>query len=139
MEIEAPRADRRQSQARTGTTDSGFGTATQSHQANQVQTIRLLRGKWFPQEGGLRIWRTCPSAVSVVQNRGIESLGYTGVPNMIQGQPGVYTSGYSATPFDSAVVLRGFSSDPGNRVSLLYDGRSLNTASGGRQLDVHIS
>jgi len=49
---------------------------------------------------------------------------------MIQGQPGVYTSGYSATPFDSAVVLRGFSNEPGNRVSLLYDGRTLNTPLG---------
>src|SRR5208283_3062501 len=71
-----------------------------------------------------------PSAVSIIQNRGIESLGYSGVPNMLQGQPGVYTSGYSATPFDSTVVLRGFSSDPGNRVSLLYDGRTLNTPLG---------
>ncbi len=49
---------------------------------------------------------------------------------MIQGQPGVYTSGYSATPFDSAVVLRGFSNESNNRVSLLYDGRSLNTPLG---------
>ncbi len=49
---------------------------------------------------------------------------------MLQGLPGVYTSGYSATPFDSTVVLRGFSSDAGNRVSLLYDGRALNTPLG---------
>jgi len=46
---------------------------------------------------------------------------------MIQGLPGVYTSGYSGTPFDSDVVLRGFSAAPANRVLLLYDGRSLNT------------
>lgn len=69
-----------------------------------------------------------PSAVSIVDNRGIESLGYTGVPNMIQGLPGVYTSGYSGTPFDSEVIIRGFSNVPQDRVMLLYDGRPLNSA-----------
>jgi iron complex outermembrane receptor protein len=47
---------------------------------------------------------------------------------MIQGLPGVYTSGYSGNPFDSQVVLRGFSTSPANRVLLLYDSRSLNSA-----------
>jgi iron complex outermembrane recepter protein len=130
VEIEAPRTDRRQTQARTGTTDTGFGTGDPIPSGQPGSDYPLTPGEVVSTGGRPQNLANVPSAVSVIQNRGIESLGYTGVPNMIQGQPGVYTSGYSATPFDSAVVLRGFSSEPGNRVALLYDGRSLNTALG---------
>ncbi|MBI5252698.1 MAG: TonB-dependent receptor [Desulfomonile tiedjei] len=130
VEIEAPRADRRQTQARTGTTDSGFGTGDPIPSGQPGSDYPLTPGEVVSTGGRPQNLANVPSAVSIIQNRGVESLGYTGVPNMIQGQPGVYTSGYSATPFDSAVVLRGFSSDPGNRVSLLYDGRTLNTPLG---------
>jgi len=130
VEIEAPRADRRQSQAITGTTDFGFGTGDPIPSGQPGSDYPLTPGEVVSTGGRPQNLANVPSAVSIVQNRGIESLGYAGVPDMLQGQPGVYTSGYSGTPFDAAVVLRGFSNDPGNRVALLYDGRSLNTALG---------
>lgn len=130
VEIEAPRADRRQSQARTGATDAGFGAGDSIPSGQPGSDYPLTPGEVVSTGGRPQNLANVPSAVSIVQNRGIDALGYTGVPNMIQGQPGVYTSGYSATPFDSAVVLRGFSNEPGNRVSLLYDGRTLNTPLG---------
>ena len=68
-----------------------------------------------------------PSAVSIVENRGIEAQGNLGVPNMLQGLPGIWTSGSSAVPFDNTVAIRGFSLSSQNRVMLLYDGRMLNT------------
>jgi iron complex outermembrane recepter protein len=122
--------NQRQTQARTGSTDTGFGTGQPIPGGQPGSDYPLTPGEVVSAGGRPQNLANVPAAVSIVQNRGIESLGYVGVPNMLQGVPGVYTSGYSATPFDSTVVLRGFSSDPGNRVSLLYDGRSLNTPMG---------
>ncbi len=130
VEIEAPRQDRRQSQARTGTTEGGFGTGDPIPSGQPGSDYPLTPGEVISTGGRPQNLANVPSAVSIVPNRGVESLGYIGVPNMIQGQPGVYTSGYSGTPFDAAVVLRGFSNEPGNRVSMLYDGRTLNTPLG---------
>ncbi|MGB6067578.1 MAG: TonB-dependent receptor [Desulfomonilaceae bacterium] len=130
VEIEAPRTERRQTEARTGSTDSGFGTGEPIPSGQPGSDYPLTPGEVVSTGGRPQNLANVSSAVSIIQNRGVESLGYIGVPNMIQGQPGVYTSGFSATPFDAAVVLRGFSSEPGNRVSLLYDGRTLNTPLG---------
>ncbi|MBI5250036.1 MAG: TonB-dependent receptor plug domain-containing protein, partial [Desulfomonile tiedjei] len=128
VEIEAPRSDRRQTQARTGTTDGGFGTGDPIPSGQPGSDYPLTPGEVVSTGGRPQNLANVPSAVSIVENRGIESQGYTGVPNMVQGLPGVYTSGYSGNPFDSQVVLRGFSASPSNRVLLLYDSRSLNSA-----------
>ena len=130
VEVEAPRQTQRQAEARTGSTEAGFGTGQPIPGGQPGSDYPLTPGEVVSAGGRPQNLANVPAAVSVVQNRGVESLGYVGVPNMVQGLPGVYTSGYSATPFDSSVVLRGFSSEPGNRVSLLYDGRSLNTPLG---------
>ena len=130
VEIEAPRADRRQSEARTGTTDSGFGTGDPIPSGQPGSDYPLTPGEVVSTGGHPQNLANVPAAVSIVTNRGVESLGHIGVPDMIEGQPGIYQSGYSATPFDSSVVLRGFSNEAGNRVNLLYDSRTLNTALG---------
>lgn len=127
VEIEAPTTARRQSQARTGAREGGFGSSEPIPSGQPGSDFPLTPGEVVSTGGRTQNLANVPSAVSIVQNRGIESQGYTGVPNMIQGLPGVYTSGFSGTPFDSNVVLRGFSVAPANRVLLLYDGRSLNT------------
>jgi iron complex outermembrane receptor protein len=128
VEIEAPRSGRRQTQAKTGATDGGFGTGDPIPSGQAGSDYPLTPGEVVSTGGRTQNLANVPSAVSIVENRGIESQSYTGVPNMIQGLPGVYTSGYSGNPFDSQVVLRGFSASPANRVLLLYDSRSLNTA-----------
>ena len=130
VEIEAPRADRRQSQARTGTTDAGFGAGEPIPSGQPGSDYPLTPGEVVSAGGRPQNLANVPAAVGIVQNRGIGSVGYAGVPNMLEGQTGVWTSGYSATPFDSQVVLRGFSNEPGTRVSMLYDSRSLNTTLG---------
>ncbi|MFH0821162.1 MAG: TonB-dependent receptor [Pseudomonadota bacterium] len=130
VEVELPRGDRRQSQARTGATDSGFGTGDPIPSGQPGSDYPLTPGEVVSAGGRPRNLANVPAAVSVVPNRGVESLGNTGVPDMIRAQPGIYASGYSGTPFDSQVVMRGFSNDAGNRVNLLYDGRTLNTPLG---------
>lgn len=130
VEIAPPRSAGRQTQARTGTTDGGFGSGDPIPSGQPGSDFPLTPGEVVSAGGRPQNLADVPAAVSVIPNKGVESLGHIGVPDMIQGQPGVYTSGYSATPFDSSVVLRGFSNEAGNRVNLLYDGRTLNTPLG---------
>jgi len=76
--------------------------------------------------GGPANLATVHSAMNVIENRGVEAVGRTGVSDMLQGQPGLWSSGYSGNPFDASVVIRGFSNEAPNRVAFLVNGRSLN-------------
>ncbi len=128
VEVEAPEETQRRTSAQTGTTSDGFGADRPTPQGFAGSDFPLTPGEVVsPTRTATNISRV-NSAVSVIENRGVESVGYRGVPDMLQGTVGLYTSGYSATPFDSAPVIRGFSNEQSNRVSLLYDGRSLNIA-----------
>ena len=126
VEVEAPDVAQREAEARTGATSTGFGGEQPIPQGFAGSDYSLTPGEVVsPTRSPTNLSRV-NSAVSIVENRGVESLGYRGVPDMLQGTVGLWTSGLSATPFDSAPVLRGFSNEQTNRVSLLYDGRSLN-------------
>ena len=128
VEVEAPRAERRQSQARSTSTDAGFGTEDPIPAGQPGSDYALTSGEVVSAGRRTQNLARVPSAVSIVENKGIEAQGNPGVPNMLQGLPGLYTSGYSGGPFDSEVIMRGFSNVPQDRVMLLYDGRSLNSA-----------
>lgn len=126
VEVAAPEETQRRTSAQTGTATDGFGADRQTPQGFAGSDFPLTPGEVVsPTRTATNISRV-NSAVSIVENRGVESVGYRGVPDMLQGTVGLYTSGFSATPFDSAPVIRGFSNEQTNRVSLLYDGRSLN-------------
>ncbi|MEW6137854.1 MAG: TonB-dependent receptor [Thermodesulfobacteriota bacterium] len=128
VEIDAPRSDRRQVQTATGTSGEGFGTSEPIPAGQPGSDYPLTPGEVVSTGGRPQNLANVPAAVSIVENKGIAAQGNLGVPTMLQGLPGVYTSGYSAVPFDSEVVMRGFSNAPQDRVNLLYDGRSLNSA-----------
>jgi len=67
------------------------------------------------------------SAVGIVENKGIQTQGATGLTDMLQRQPGVWAAPQgSGNPFDAPIVIRGFSNESSNRVALLVDGRSLD-------------
>ena len=126
VEVEAPNDAQRQTAARTGSTSDGFGADRSTPQGFAGSDFSLTPGEVVSPTRTTTNLSRVNSAVSVIENRGVESLGYRGVPDMLQGTVGLWTSGYSGTPFDSTPVLRGFSNESTNRVSLLYDGRSLN-------------
>ncbi len=68
-----------------------------------------------------------PAAISVIENRGVSALGRTGLSDVVQGQPGVFSmGGFSGNAFDAPIAIRGFSNDTTNRTSLLWDGANLN-------------
>jgi iron complex outermembrane recepter protein len=68
-----------------------------------------------------------PAAVSVIENRGVTALGRTGLSDVVQGQPGVFSmGGFSGNAFDAPIAIRGFSNETTNRTSLLWDGANLN-------------
>lgn len=127
VEVEAPRVERRQSPAAGTSADAGFGTEEPIPAGQAGSDYALTPGEVVSAGRRTQNLANVPSAVSVVENRGIEAQGNVGVPNMLQGLPGVYTSGYSGVPFDSDVIMRGFSNAPQDRVLLLYDGRPLNS------------
>lgn len=126
VEVEAPDVTRRQTSARTGTASDGFGADRPTPQGLPGSDFPLSPGEVVSATRTTTNLSRVNSAVSIVDNRGVESLGHRGVPDMLQGTVGLWTSGFSGTPFDSAPVIRGFSNEQTNRVSLLYDGRSLN-------------
>lgn len=126
VEVEAPDDTQRRSAARTGVPSDGFGADQSAPQGFAGSDFPLTPGEVVSPTRTVTNLSRVNSAVSIIENRGVESLGNQGVPDMLQGTVGLWTSGFSASPFDSAPVIRGFSNEQTNRVSLLYDGRSLN-------------
>ena len=109
VEVEPPDEAQRETAARTGTTSTGFGAEQPIPQGFAGSDYSLTPGEVVsPTRTPTNLSRV-NSAVSVIEDRGVESLGYRGVPDMLQGTVGLWTSGFSATPFDSAPVMRGFS------------------------------
>ncbi len=70
---------------------------------------------------------TVPSAISVVENKGITAQGKTGIGDMVPGVPGTWASGYGGNALNSQISMRGFSQTPAvaNRVAILLDGRNM--------------
>ncbi|MDQ7785643.1 MAG: TonB-dependent receptor plug domain-containing protein, partial [Desulfomonilaceae bacterium] len=130
VEVEAPDDTQRRTSARTGMPSDGFGAGQSAPQGFPGSDFPLSPGEVVSPTRTVTNLSRVNSAVSIIENRGVESLGYRGVPDMLQGTVGVWTSGFSGSPFDSSPVIRGFSNEQSNRVSLLYDGRSLNMPRG---------
>jgi iron complex outermembrane receptor protein len=130
VEVRPPSGSRSAASADAGTAEEGFGTDRPIPGGQPGSDYPLTSGETVSAGGRPQNIAHAPSAISVVGNRGVEALGHVGVPDMLRNVPGVYTSGYSATPFDAAVVMRGFSNEPGYRTALLYDSKTLNTPMG---------
>jgi iron complex outermembrane recepter protein len=126
VEVEPPAATRRQTQAQTSETSRGFGYGDPVPAGQPFSDYSLTSGEVVSATGSARNLATVPAAISVVENRGVSSLGKAGLSDVVQGQPGLWTSGYAGNPFDAPIAIRGFSNESVNRVSILMDGVNLN-------------
>ena len=124
VEIEAPRSS--SGSAARSTDTEGFGYDQTIPSGQPFSDFAPTTSEVVSATRGIANIATIPSAVSVVDNRGISSLGNTSVTDMLQGQTGLWASGFSGNPSDSSIILRGFSNEAPNRVAFLVNGRSLN-------------
>ncbi|MDD3471964.1 MAG: TonB-dependent receptor [Syntrophaceae bacterium] len=124
VEIEAPRTS--SGSSARATAGEGFGYDQPIPSGQPFSDYAPTTSEVVSATRGIANIATIPSAVSVIDNRGISSLGNTSVTEMLQGQTGLYTPSLSGTPINSSIVLRGFSNEAENRVAYLVNGRSLN-------------
>ena len=71
---------------------------------------------------------TVPSAITVVENQGIDAQGRTGLVDMVTRVPGTYAGGYSAANmFNAQIGMRGFAATPAsiNRTAIIFEGRNM--------------
>jgi iron complex outermembrane receptor protein len=125
VEIEPPAGAQREISARTGQA-SGFGTDRSEPSGMPFSDFPLTPGEVISTSKRTESLVTVHSAVSVIDNRGVGSLGKGGLSDMLRGQVGLWTSGFAGNPFDAPIVIRGFSNESVNRVSLIVDGTNLN-------------
>jgi len=104
----------------------GFGFGEPIPQGQPFSDYALSRGEVVSPAGRPTNLAATPSAVGVIDNQGVTSLGKAGLSDVLQGQPGLWTSGFAGNPFDSPIAIRGFASETVNRTALLMDGTSLN-------------
>ena len=126
VEVEAPTQSQRNVSARSGASADGFGYGQPVPSGLPFSDYSLTSGEVVSATGSTVNLATAPSAISVVENKGINYLGKEGLSDVVNGQPGVWSSGFAGNPFDSPIVVRGFSNESTNRVSLLMDGVNLN-------------
>ena len=126
VEINPPSLDRRQATSDANQGATGFGSSENIPPGQPFSDYRLTQGESVTAMGRTANLASTPYAVSVIDNRGIGSLGQTGLSNILQGRPGTWSSGYAGNPFDAPIVVRGFSNESTNRVSLLLEGVNLN-------------
>lgn len=127
VEINPPASDRRLSSSQTGRTSDGFGTDQPVPSGVPFSDYPLTPGEVVSATRTTANLATVHSAVGIVENRGIQTQGATGLTEMLQRQPGVWAAPMgNGNPFDSAIVIRGFSNESTNRVALLVDGRNLD-------------
>lgn len=126
VEINPPSPERRQTPGDGSQGPSGFGSDQGTPPGMPFSDYRLTQGEAVSAMGRAANLASTPYAVSIIENRGVTSLGQTGLSDMLQGQPGTWSSGYAGNPFDAPIVVRGFSNESTNRVSLLLDGVNLN-------------
>ncbi|MFH0958583.1 MAG: TonB-dependent receptor plug domain-containing protein, partial [Pseudomonadota bacterium] len=123
VQVQAPAAG---GASRAARSEEGFGYGDPIPSGQPFSDFAPTSSEVVSATRGIANLATIPSAVSVIENKGIRSLGNTGVTEMLQGQTGLWTSGFSGNPADAAIVLRGFSNEAPNRVAYLVNGRSLN-------------
>ncbi len=112
--------------ART-TTGQGFGSDQPIPSGEPRSDFSLTPSEVVSPTGRAANLATIPSAISVVENKGITSQGRSGIGDMVRGQPGTFASGYAGNSFNSQIAIRGFSQTPAvaNRVAILLDGRNM--------------
>ncbi len=126
VEINPPTLDRRQAAGDATQASGGFGSSENIPPGQPFSDYRLTPGESVTAMGRTANLASTPYAVSIIDNRGTGSLGQTGLSDMLQGRPGTWSSGYAGNPFDAPIVIRGFSNESTNRVSLLLEGVNLN-------------
>jgi iron complex outermembrane recepter protein len=126
VEVEAPSQSQRNISAKSSASADGFGYAQPVPSGLPFSDYSLTSGEVVSATGSTANLATVPSAISVVENRGIYSLGKEGLSDVVSGQAGVWSSGFAGNPFDAPIVVRGFSNESTNRVGILMDGVNLN-------------
>lgn len=126
VEVEAPAQSQRNISAGSSTSAGGFGYGQPMPSGLPFSDYSLTSGEVVSATGSAANLATVPSAISVVENKGIYSLGKEGLSDVVSGQPGVWSSGFAGNPFDAPIVVRGFSNESTNRVGILMDGVNLN-------------
>jgi len=126
VEVEASSTQRRASQQTSGQEQGGFGYDQSTPSGMPFSDYSLTKSEVISGTGVPSNIATVASSISVVDNRGVYAQGKGGLSEVVQGQPGLWSSGFAGNPFDAQVVIRGFSNESVNRVSLLLDGVNLN-------------
>jgi iron complex outermembrane receptor protein len=126
VEVEPPARTRRDVATRAGETTGGFGYDQPTPSGLPFSDFSLTSSEVVSYGGRPQNIATVPSAISVFDNKGIQSLGKDGLSQMVSGQPGVWSSGFAGNPFDAPIVIRGFSNESVNRVAVLLDGVNLS-------------
>lgn len=126
VEVEAPQDDARRISARTGQSTGGAGSDQTTPSGMPFSDFPLTPSEVVSPGRRVQNISTVHSAVGVIENRGLTAQGNGGLSDLIQGQPGLWTSGFAGNFFDANIAIRGFSTITPNRVNLLVDGRSLN-------------
>lgn len=126
VEVEPPREAPRPPSQTSARSPEGFNYGQPFPQGQPFSDYGLSSGQAVSPAGRPTSLAVTPSSVSVIENQGVTSLGKGGLSDMLQGQPGLWSSGFAGNPFDSPIAIRGFASETVNRTSLLMDGTSLN-------------
>ena len=110
-----------------GTSGQGFGYDEPIPSGQPISDFPLTPSEVVSPTRGTANIATVPSAIDVVESKGVTALGKTGIGDMVQGQPGTWASGYSGNMLNSQISIRGFSQTPAvaNRVAVLLDGRNM--------------
>lgn len=124
IEVEPPVEDQREISARTGRSEEGFGYDQPVPSGQPFSDFPLTPSEVVSPTGRATNIAAANSAVSVVDNRGIYALGKDGLGEILQGQPGLWTSGFAGNPFNTQIVIRGFQETSASKVNVLLDGTS---------------
>jgi len=126
VEVEPPARTRRDVSATAGATTAGFGYDQPTPSGLPFSDFSLTSSEVVSYGGRPQNIATVTSAIGVFDNKGIQSLGKEGLSQMVNNQPGVWSSGFAGNPFDAPIVIRGFSNESVNRVAVLLDGVNLS-------------
>ncbi|MGC8659480.1 MAG: TonB-dependent receptor plug domain-containing protein, partial [Desulfomonilaceae bacterium] len=124
VQVQAPTSG---GSARAARSEEGFGYGEPIPSGQSFSDYAPTRSEVVSESGRTQNLATVPSAISVIENKGVSALGNYGLPDIVQGQPGVFSmSGFAGNVFDAPIAIRGFTNESVNRTSLLVDGTSLN-------------
>ena len=124
VQVQAPAAG---GASRAARSEEGFGYGDPIPSGQPFSDFAPTKSEVVSATGQPQNIAAVPAAISVIENRGVTALGRTGLSDVVQGQPGVFSmGGYSGNAFDAPIAIRGFSNETTNRTSILWDGANLN-------------